>query len=300
MLMLDRRRLIPAVILGAMGLLSLKVISWMGIGDNFNFTPLADQVSPPTARVNADGTYTVSDFKGVTQMWARAREPYVIPSPDITGSVPAKDKDARDKDSKVKDDVPKDQLAQAMPPEASIKDRSAVMNQGQRALSPAERALVERLGERRDAIDARQRELDMREKLLETAERKLDGRVGELKAVEDKLDAKKDEKEGTEAQGLKRLVIMYENMKPKDAARVFDRLPSDVLVPVVLQMNPRKMSEVLASMSAEAAEKLTVSLANRARAARGDGGGAPPGPAPAGSTELPAITPQPPQPARRN
>ena len=295
MLMLDRRRLIPAVILGAMGLLSLKVISWMGIGDNFNFTPLADQVSPPTARVNADGTYTVSDFKGVTQMWARAREPYVITSPETTGSVPAKDKDGKDKE-----EAPKEQVAQAMPPEASIKDRSAVMNQGQRALSPAERALVERLGERRDAIDARQRELDMREKLLETAERKLDGRVGELKAVEDKLDAKKDEKESAEAQGLKRLVIMYENMKPKDAARVFDRLPSDVLVPVVLQMNPRKMSEVLAAMSAEAAEKLTVSLANRARAARGDGGAAMPGPAPAGSTELPAIAPASIQPARRN
>ncbi len=265
MLMLDRRRLIPAVILGAMGLLSLKVISWMGIGDNFNFTPLVDQVSPPSARVNPDGTYNVGDFKGVTQMWARAREPYVIPSPEVTGSVPAKDKDAPAKDA-----AAKDQAAQAMPAEASIKDRSAVMNQGQRALSPAERALVDRLGERRDAIDARQRELDMREKLLETAERKLDGRVGELKAVEDKLDAKKEEKDGAEAQGLKRLVIMYENMKPKDAARVFDRLPSDVLVPVVLQMNPRKMSEVLASMSSEAAEKLTVSLANRARATRGD------------------------------
>ncbi len=303
MLMLDRRRLIPAVILGSMGLLSLKVISWMGVGDHFNFTPLVDQVSPPSARVNPDGTYNVGDFKGVTQMWARAREPYVITSPETTGSVPAqdaKDKDAKAKDAKGKEEPPKEQVAQGMPPETSIKDRSAVMNQGQRALSPAERALVERLGERRDAIDARQRELDMREKLLETAERKLDGRVGELKAVEDKLDAKKDEKETAEAQGLKRLVIMYENMKPKDAARVFDRLPSDVLVPVVLQMNPRKMSEVLASMSAEAAEKLTVSLANRARAARGDGAGAMPGPAPAGSTELPAIAPASVQPARRN
>ena len=38
-----------------------------------------------------------------------------------------------------------------------------------------------------------------------------------------------------------------------------------MLVPVVLQMNARKMSEVLAAMSPEAAQKLTVALAARAR-----------------------------------
>lgn len=297
--MIDRQRLIPAVILGAMGLLALKAISWTGVGDHFSFTPLSEQVAPRTAVVGQDGTYNPNDFKGVTQIWARAREPYVINAPDTTGSVPAKDAKPAG-DGKTSDGKPgtAEPPTQPAPGEGAIKDRSAVMNQGQRAMSPAERALVERLGERREQIDARQRELDLREKLLETAERKLDGRVGELKAVEEKLDAKKDEKEGSEAQGLKKLVIMYENMKPKDAARVFDRLPADVLVPMVLQMNPRKMSEVMASMSAESAEKLTVALANRARAARSDG--AAPLAAPLPSTELQAITPPAPaQPARR-
>lgn len=287
--MMDRQRLIPAVILGAMGLLALKAISWGGVGDHFSFTPLADHVAPRTAVVGPDGTYNPNDFRGVTQIWARAREPYVINAPETTGSVLAKE-------TKPAGDGKPDPTAQPVPGENTLRDRSAVMNQGHRGTSPAERALAERMGERREQIDARQRELDLREKLLETAERKLDGRVGELKAVEEKLDAKKDDKEGSEAQGMKKLVIMYEGMKPKDAARVFDRLPSDVLVPMVLQMNPRKMSEVMASMSPEAAEKLTVALANRARAARSDGGAAPAAALP--STELQAITPA--QPARRN
>lgn len=289
--MIDRQRLIPAVILGAMGLLALKAISWSGVGDHFTFTPLAEQAAPRSAVVNADGSYNPNDFKGVTQMWARAREPYVINAPETTGSVPAKDTKATGDAKDAKPDAP----MQPGPQDGTIRDRSAVMNQGQRTASPAERTLTERLGERREQNEARQRELDLREKLLETAERKLDGRVGELKAVEDKLESKKDEKEGSEAQGLKKLVIMYENMKPKDAARVFDRLPSDVLVPMVLQMNPRKMSEVLASMSPEAAEKLTVALASRARAARSDVGTAPAASMP--STELQAIVPA--QPARR-
>jgi flagellar motility protein MotE (MotC chaperone) len=297
--MIDRRRLIPAVILGAMGLLALKVISWTGVGDQFNFVPLADQVAPVTAKVNPDGTYNPAEFKGVTQMWAKAREPYIVNAADVTGSVPAKPKkDSPPPDPKAAAPGPKEGPVQAMPPESSIKDRSAVMNEGQRPLSPAERALVERIGERRDEMNARQRELDMREKLLETVERKLENRVGELKAVEDKIDSKKDDGENAESQGLKKLIIMYENMKPKDAARVFDRLPSDVLVPVVLQMNPRKMSEVLASMSPEAAEKLTVALATRARA-RTQPAAAATGPAPVGTTELPAIAPAPAAPAAR-
>ncbi len=198
--MFERSRLIPAVILGAVGLLALKAISWT----NLSFVPLAEQVAPKSARVNPDGTYDPAQFRGVVQMWARAREPYVIPSPEVTGSVEKKDE---------KRDAAQPQ--QPMPPEASIRDRAQVMNSGQRAMSQSERALAERLGERREEIEARQRDLDMREKLLETAERKLDGRVGELKAAEERVEAKRGDQDGAEAQGLKKLVIMYENMKPE-------------------------------------------------------------------------------------
>ena len=93
-----------------------------------------------------------------------------------------------------------------------------------------------------------------------------------------------------EAKAIKNLVIMYESMKPKDAARVFDRLGLDVLVPVVQQMNPRKMSEVMAAMSPDRAEKLTVALATGARGA-GIERVANEGPLP--GNELPAITPAP-------
>ena len=57
---------------------------------------------------------------------------------------------------------------------------------------------------------------------------------------------------------------MYENMKAKDAARIFDRLDLKILVDVSLQMNPRKMSEILAQMAPESDERLTVELANHA------------------------------------
>jgi len=53
-------------------------------------------------------------------------------------------------------------------------------------------------------------------------------------------------------------------MKPKDAAKIFDRLEMPVLIEIAMQIAPRKMSDILGLMSAEAAEKLTVEMARRA------------------------------------
>ncbi|GJE28515.1 MotE family protein [Methylobacterium organophilum] len=132
-------------------------------------------------------------------------------------------------------------------------------------VSPSEKVLLEKLSARRDALKQRSDSLDLREQLLNEAEKKLETGVADLRQSEDKMDVGGTKKLEAERVALKGIVTMYETMKPKDAARVFDRLRLDVLVPIVLAMNPRKMAEVLAVMQPEPAEKLTVALANRAR-----------------------------------
>ena len=59
---------------------------------------------------------------------------------------------------------------------------------------------------------------------------------------------------------------MYENMKAKDAAKIFDRLDLRILVEVVNAMNARRMSDILGLMTPEAAERLTIEIANRSGA----------------------------------
>jgi flagellar motility protein MotE (MotC chaperone) len=126
-------------------------------------------------------------------------------------------------------------------------------------LSPAERALLERLQERRQELDARNRDLELRENLIKDAEKRLENRIDELKDVENRFNGKG----GEQAAKFKSLVIMYEGMKPKDAARIFDKLDQGVLVDVASVMNPRKLADVLALMNAEMAQRLTVELARR-------------------------------------
>jgi flagellar motility protein MotE (MotC chaperone) len=133
-------------------------------------------------------------------------------------------------------------------------------------ISPAERALLERLSERRQELDKRQSELEMRDTLLKEAEKRLESRLNELKEAEARIVAATQHKEEAEVQRLKNLVTMYENMKAKDAAKIFDRLDLKLATDVAKLIQPRRMSDILAQMTPEAAERLTVELASRGHA----------------------------------
>ena len=67
----------------------------------------------------------------------------------------------------------------------------------------------------------------------------------------------------------------------KDESKIFDRLDLRILVELANKMNPRRMSDILGVMTPEAAERLTIEIANRSGAI--GGGNAPVAP------ELPKI-----------
>jgi flagellar motility protein MotE (MotC chaperone) len=131
------------------------------------------------------------------------------------------------------------------------------------APSASERAVLERLQARRQELDSRSRELEIRESLLKAHEQRIEAKVEELKGVETRITAATHQKDDADAQRFKGIVTMYENMKPKDAARIFDRLDMIVLIDIASHMKPQKVSDVLAQMQPDAAQKLTVELARR-------------------------------------
>jgi len=67
----------------------------------------------------------------------------------------------------------------------------------------------------------------------------------------------------TEDARIKRLVKVYETMKPKDAARIFDQLQLDTLLDVVSLMKESKTALILAAMESRRARELTLALAQR-------------------------------------
>jgi len=131
-------------------------------------------------------------------------------------------------------------------------------------MSESERAILERLQSRRQELEQRAREIDIRESLLKAAEKRIESKVEELKAVEGRIGTAAGQRNEQEAARFKGIITMYEGMKPKDAAKVFDRLEMSVLLEIASQIAPRKMSDIMGLMQPEAAERLTVELARRA------------------------------------
>jgi flagellar motility protein MotE (MotC chaperone) len=165
---------------------------------------------------------------------------------DITGSTHGAPKEEK------KDEPPK--------PDGTV----VFPDQGPQSVSPSERAILERLQTRRQELEQRAREVEIRESLLKAAEKRIDARAEEAKAVEARISSASGQKAEQDAARFKGIITMYEGMKPKDAAKVFDRLEMSVLYEIASQIAPRKMSDILGLMQPEAAERLTVELARRA------------------------------------
>ncbi|GJL84375.1 MAG: hypothetical protein DHS20C02_01500 [Micavibrio sp.] len=123
--------------------------------------------------------------------------------------------------------------------------------------------LFEDLSKRRKDIVQKERQMLTREALLRTAEKELDRKFQELSQLRGEIESLL-EKQSEEEQGrVQSLVKIYEGMKPKDAARIFNTLDLDILVTVMGKMSERKLSPVLAKMNPERARTVTIMLAEQ-------------------------------------
>jgi flagellar motility protein MotE (MotC chaperone) len=175
-----------------------------------------------------------------------------VDTADITGSVKKEEKKEEPKPAAPATEPPKPDGVVVFP------------DQNPQSVSPSERAILERLQARRQELEQRAREIDIRESLLKAAEKRIESKVEEMKALEGKAATAAGQRNEQEAARFKGIITMYEGMKPKDAAKVFDRLEMSVLYEIASQIAPRKMSDIMGLMQPEAAERLTVELARRA------------------------------------
>lgn len=279
---LQKIRLIPIVLIAAGGLLALKLTGLIMDG---GYT-LGAGHQAMVDRAARDAAMAVIATRPVPVV--RQDEPKLSSAqdnsgyPDVTGSVAAKPKEAPKEAPKgsAPEESAEPKKIQALPPRKGPVNGTIVQVDAN-PMSPSERALLERLSERRQELEKRQNELDMRDTLLKAAEKRLETKIHDLKDAETRIVTATQQKEDSEKERLKNLVTMYENMKAKDAAKIFDRLDIKLATEVAKMIQPRRMSDIMAQMTPESAQRLTVELANNNR----DGGKSPR----SGAGELPKI-----------
>ncbi|MCW2247097.1 flagellar motility protein MotE (MotC chaperone) [Azospirillum fermentarium] len=128
---------------------------------------------------------------------------------------------------------------------------------------PTDPEILQHYAERRAELDRRAREIDQRQALLEAAEKRIDQKLQELDKV--RSDIQKLLKTGDEQQSaqVESLVKIYETMKPKEAARIFEEMDMPILLSVIQKMKETKTAPILAAMEPVKAKEVTAALMER-------------------------------------
>lgn len=119
------------------------------------------------------------------------------------------------------------------------------------------------LSKRRKDLEGKERELVMREALLKAAQAELAQKTDELLNIKKDIESLLAQQTEQENERIASLVKIYEGMKAKDAAKIFNSLDMDVLMQVMTKMSERKSAPILAAMDEDKARSVTILLAEQ-------------------------------------
>ena len=130
-------------------------------------------------------------------------------------------------------------------------------------LTKAELDVLKQLAKRRGELDQRERALKDREALLASTEQRINDEIQKMQQMKAEYEQLKTQRNDAQEANLRRLVTVYEAMKPEEAARIFETMEGSVLLDVVTRMGERRLAPILAQMTPTRAQAITIAMANR-------------------------------------
>lgn len=138
--------------------------------------------------------------------------------------------------------------------------------QQQPQFTQTELDILQNLVKRREEIEKREKEFEVKSAVLEAAEKRINDKVAEMKTLQVELGKVVEAYNKHQDAEIRGLVKIYETMKPGDAATIFNELEMPVLLLVIDKMSERKVAPVLAGMNPKRARDVTLQLAEMRRA----------------------------------
>lgn len=165
-------------------------------------------------------------------------------------------------------------IAQASSQQGGTSDTNDPMRLGEDAISkrvpeqrPANRedlgALLDTLRAREERIDQREAQMQMRKKALEIADREVSKRMIALEQIEKDLRQTLSLSDGAAEGDLTQLTAVYENMKSKDAAALFEAMDPPFAAGFLGRMRADSAAAIMAGLTPDAAYTISVILAGR-------------------------------------
>lgn len=133
----------------------------------------------------------------------------------------------------------------------------------EKSFSQSELEILQKLAQRREELDIRERSIEQRAGVLKAAEAQIDAKIAKLKELETSIQDLVGIYNEKEKERLLNLVKIYSTMKPKEAARLFNDMEMPLLVRVFEGMKEAKSAPILALMDSAKANALTSELASK-------------------------------------
>src|SRR5580693_3514760 len=131
--------------------------------------------------------------------------------------------------------------------------------------SASEVDVLTSLSRRRSELDAREAQIAVQANMLAATEARVDTKIAQLKTLQGQIAALVAQRDTAQQKQVDALIKTYgpDGMKAANAAAIFNTLPDDVLIPVAQGMKPGDLGAILSKMNPDAAQKLTLKLANK-------------------------------------
>jgi flagellar motility protein MotE (MotC chaperone) len=123
-----------------------------------------------------------------------------------------------------------------------------------------------RMNERKKELDMREEDLKQMEQELSAQKEEMDKRLAELENTRKDISGKLQDRVQVDDKRVDALVQVYTNMKPQQAAKVFETMDEDLAVEVIGRMKKKNAAEVMNLIKAEKAQMISEKLAGYRRA----------------------------------
>lgn len=129
-----------------------------------------------------------------------------------------------------------------------------------KSLSDTDIEILQRLAQSRDKLQKWEQDLSIKENVLKITEERIDTKLQQLRLLKAEVEKSLTAYRKQEEEKTKSLVKIYENMKPKNAADILQKMDVNELVPIIDKMKEKNAAEIMAKMDPAVAKEITSKL----------------------------------------
>jgi len=154
-------------------------------------------------------------------------------------------------------------VREKLPPPKFSKDKPEESSNARRECNTTDIEVLQTLSKRREELTQWEKQAKEKEAVLIATQAEIEVKIGKLNNLKKELQdllATYDDKHNEQ---ILELVKIYETMKPKEAAVIFDKLEDEVLIPLAARMKESKMAAILGKMDPDRAREVTILLSEK-------------------------------------